>query len=141
MIEIKHRHTGEILKTINKASLHGVNLRGADLREADLGRVDLGRVDLSDANLYGANLYEANLSGTNLRRADFRGANIKEVNFSRVDLYGAKNIHSLEAIKNQICKNCEYYEKYPSVCCNGDSPLCAEVVDEDFGCNRFSKKE
>ena len=46
-----------------------------------------------------------------------------------------------EEIKNQICKNCEYYEKYPSVCCNGYSPLCAEVVDEDFGCNRFSKKE
>ena len=112
-----------------------------DILHRRTGKVIFDGADLVEPDLYGANLYEANLSGTNLRRADFRGANIKEVNFSRVDLYGAKNIHSLEAIKNQICKNCEYYEKYPSVCCNGYSPLCAEVVDEDFGCNRFSKKE
>lgn len=42
--------------------------------------------------------------------------------------------------ENRICKNCKYYEEYSSVCCNGDSPLCADVVDKDFGCNKFEAK-
>jgi len=46
-----------------------------------------------------------------------------------------------EELKNRICKDCKYYEEYSSVCCNGDSPLCAGVVDLDFGCNKFEKKE
>ncbi len=42
--------------------------------------------------------------------------------------------------ESRICGNCEFYEKYNSVCCNGDSPLCSEVVDKNFGCNEFERK-
>jgi len=43
--------------------------------------------------------------------------------------------------ESRICKNCKYYEEYPSVCCNADSPLCAGVTKEDFGCNEFEIRE
>ena len=46
MIEIKHKLTGEVLKTVAAETLSGADLRGANLRGADL----------SGANLSGANL-------------------------------------------------------------------------------------
>ena len=78
MIEIKHRYTGAVLRTINAdtlteanltraylygADLHGADLTWADLRGADLREADLSGTDLTGAYLYGANLSWADLSG------------------------------------------------------------------------------
>jgi len=40
--------------------------------------------------------------------------------------------------EKSICKNCKWYQD--EVCVNGDSPLCAEFVSEDFGCVLFGGK-
>ena len=64
MIEIKHRHTGKVLLTVNAPSLRDAVLRDADLSGADLSGADLRGADLSDADL----------SDADLRGADLRGA-------------------------------------------------------------------
>ena len=51
MIEIKHKITGEVLKTIEAENLI---------------KADLSRANLTGANLTGANLSRANLSRANL---------------------------------------------------------------------------
>lgn len=43
--------------------------------------------------------------------------------------------------ESRVCGNCKYYEQYDSVCCNGESPLCVEVVETSFGCNKFERRE
>ena len=88
MIEIKHRGTGAVLRTIDAKTLHGATLReanlaGADLRWDDLGGADLSGADLRGADLRGADLCDADLSwadlrGADLRRADLRGADMPE---------------------------------------------------------------
>ena len=40
--------------------------------------------------------------------------------------------------ESRLCKNCKWYQD--EVCVNGDSPLCAEFVSEDFGCVLFDEK-
>ena len=54
MIPIKSRFTGEVMKEVDAADLHGADLHGA--------------------NLHGADLYGADLYGANLRGADLHGA-------------------------------------------------------------------
>lgn len=44
-----------------------------------------------------------------------------------------------EEIASRICENCKYYKD--EVCCNDKCPLCADFVSEDFGCNKFEKKD
>lgn len=42
--------------------------------------------------------------------------------------------------KPRICATCRHYEPYLGVCCNGDSPNRADILDSDAGC-AFWKKE
>lgn len=41
--------------------------------------------------------------------------------------------------ESRICENCKFYEKNPNICCNSNSRLWAEVVDNNFGCNQFEE--
>ena len=43
--------------------------------------------------------------------------------------------------ESRICKNCKTRDDFSSICCNGESPLCTEAVEEDFGCNKFERRE
>ena len=43
-----------------------------------------------------------------------------------------------QCVKERICKNCFYYAE--GVCCCDKSPLITEIVDENFGCNRFERR-
>lgn len=73
-IEIKHRDTGAILRTVDADTLYG----------SYLSRADLSGANLREADLRGAYLYGASLRGSYLSRADLRGAYLTEA-----DLYGA----------------------------------------------------
>jgi uncharacterized protein YjbI with pentapeptide repeats len=76
MIEIKHKTTGKVLKTIDAENLQGANLQGADLRWANLQGANLRWANLQGANLQEANLQEAELRGAELRGAELRGADL-----------------------------------------------------------------
>jgi hypothetical protein len=108
VIEIKHRHTGEVLYTaqvetvrealeaavtaranLARANLAGANLAGANLDGANLARANLAGANLAGANLYGANLYGANLAGANLAGANLAGANLYVANLAGANLDGA----------------------------------------------------
>ena len=94
MIEIKHRFTGEVLRTfaaetLTGADLRAANLRGANLRGADLAGANLRGADLSGADLTGADLTGADLTGANLRGADLSGADLSGADLSGADLRGA----------------------------------------------------
>lgn len=41
----------------------------------------------------------------------------------------------IEDVMNRTCGNCKWCKD--KVCCNDESPLCADFVSEDFGCNRW----
>src|SRR5262245_38440110 len=89
MIEIKNRHTGEIIRTVWADMLRGADLRGADLRGADLRGADLRGAYLSDADLSDAYLRGAYLSDADLSDADLSGADLSGAYLSRADLRGA----------------------------------------------------
>jgi hypothetical protein len=76
MIEIKNKHTGNVIYEHDAQDLRGANLRGANLRWADLREADLRWADLREADLIGADLREADLRWANLIGADLRGANL-----------------------------------------------------------------
>ena len=40
---------------------------------------------------------------------------------------------------SRLCKNCKWYKE--DICCNGDSPLCAEFVNDTYGCVFFNRKD
>ena len=97
-VEIKHRHTDEVLFCYAPAddetatlthALRNANLYGADLRNADLRGADLRSADLRNANLYGADLRNADLRGADLRYANLYGANLYGADLRYADLYGA----------------------------------------------------
>jgi len=48
-------------------------------------------------------------------------------------------LNELLECRERICKNCLFYKD--NICCNGDSYLRAEPVDEDFGCVLFERRE
>lgn len=75
-IEIKHRDTGAILRTVDADTLYGADLSWANLGGADLSGADLRGAYLRGVYLIGANLTRANLTGANLTRANLRGATI-----------------------------------------------------------------
>ena len=94
-IEIKHRHTSNVIFTGSAENLRSANLRSANLSGADLSGADLYGANLSGANLYGANLYGANLYGANLSGADLQSANLQSAILRSADLYGA-NLRSAD---------------------------------------------
>ena len=88
-MDIKHRITGAVLKTVEAAYLRGADLYGADLGGANLSGANLSRTYLSGANLSGANLSRTYPSG-----ADLSGANLSGANLSGADLKEAKGLES-----------------------------------------------
>ena len=40
--------------------------------------------------------------------------------------------------ESRVCKNCFYYFEETCVC--DESPLVTEIVDENYGCNKFKRK-
>ena len=89
MIEIKHRYTDVVLRTVEDlrgADLVGADLGGAYLRDADLGDADLRGADLRDADLGGADLGGADLGGADLRGAYLRDADLRRADLRRADL-------------------------------------------------------
>ena len=68
MIEILHRYTKAVLKTVDSDSLRSADLYGADLRSADLYGADLRSADLRSADLYGADLRSASLNPVDAAR-------------------------------------------------------------------------
>jgi hypothetical protein len=40
--------------------------------------------------------------------------------------------------ESRVCKNCFYYFEGTCVC--DESPLVTEIVDENYGCNKFKEK-
>ena len=51
MIEIKHKITREVIKTLELETLIGANLSGANLIEANLNEADLNEADLRGAKI------------------------------------------------------------------------------------------
>ena len=41
--------------------------------------------------------------------------------------------------ESRVCKNCFYYFEETCVC--DESPLVTEIVDENYGCNKFKRRE
>jgi len=41
--------------------------------------------------------------------------------------------------ESRVCKNCLYYFKETCVC--DESPLVTEIVDENYGCNKFERRK
>ena len=39
------------------------------------------------------------------------------------------------------CGNCNYYEDFSGVCCNGASDFVADFTDEDFHCDKWEEKK
>ncbi len=89
MIEIKHRYTQAILKTVDAETLRSADLRGADLRGADLSGAYLIGSYLSGADLNGAYLRGADLRGAYLSGAYLRDAYLRDAYLSGADLNGA----------------------------------------------------
>ena len=84
MLEIKHRHTGAVIATLDAETLTGADLQGADLQGADLLGANLRGADLLGANLLGANLRDANLLGANLLGANLLDANLRDADLRNV---------------------------------------------------------
>ena len=55
------------------------------------------------------------------------------------DGYGFTYEYEILEIREECrrCKDCEYYHN--EVCCNGDGPLAADFVPENYGCVLFEK--
>jgi hypothetical protein len=93
--EIKHRHTNEILFSIETDSFRSaveaavfkkIGLRYADLSYADLRYTNLRYADLSYADLSSANLRYANLRYADLSYADLSSADLRYADLSYADL-------------------------------------------------------
>lgn len=93
-IEIRHKDSGEVLRslraeTLENADLAGVELRGAQLSKTKLCRANLFASDLSRANLQESDLSDANLRGAILTDANLTGAVLKDANMVSAFLRGA----------------------------------------------------
>ena len=42
---------------------------------------------------------------------------------------------------NKSCATCAWYEDFQGVCCNGDSPYCADFVNADQVCEFWEEKK
>lgn len=83
-VDIRHRYSGRLLRTLFSPSLSGINLSHVDLVEADLAGQNLRCANLEGASLTGADLRKANLSGANLA-----GANLTRAMLDGAQLRGA----------------------------------------------------
>ncbi len=75
-LEIRHRHSRRLMRSLKIKSLSGKNLTGVELNEACLAGFDLRHTDLHGASLRGTDLRDANLSGANLSGADLTHASL-----------------------------------------------------------------
>ena len=41
----------------------------------------------------------------------------------------------------KCCATCAWYEDYQGVCCNGDSPNCADFTAPEQRCREWERKE
>ena len=41
----------------------------------------------------------------------------------------------------KTCSTCRWYAEFEGVCCNGDSPHCADFIDADKVCEEWEEKE
>ena len=58
----------------------------------------------------------------------------------RVDKDFEKRIDEIyDDFESRVCKNCFYYFEETCVC--DESPLVTEIVDENYGCNKFKRRE
>ena len=94
MIEIRHKKTREILRTIDEHTLQRVNLSGVNLSSADLTYKDLSGIILIDADLSNADLTYANLTRAILTRANLSDAALTLTNLTHADLIGANLIRA-----------------------------------------------
>jgi uncharacterized protein YjbI with pentapeptide repeats len=85
-IEILHRYTRAVLRTVEADTLRGANLRGADLTGANLTGAHLTGADLTWAHLTGADLTGADLTWAHLTGADLRGADLTWADLRGADL-------------------------------------------------------
>jgi len=83
MIEIRHRHTGAVLRVVDADTLRYAHLYGADLRNAYLRNADLRNAYLGNANLCYAYLGNANLRYAYLGNANLAGAYLGNANLCR----------------------------------------------------------
>jgi uncharacterized protein YjbI with pentapeptide repeats len=108
MIEIRHRHSGRVLASVDAEGLAAANLAGAylihaDLREADLSGAVLVYADLSGADLTGANLTGAKLRGSSLIEAvlvcaDLRDADLAHATVSGTAFHDCRNLHAASGL-------------------------------------------
>jgi len=106
LFEIKHRHSGKVLFSLETESLKvcvvgavrlSAGLRGADLRGASLGVANCRGANLEGADLRDADLRGASLRGASLGVANCRGANLEGADLRDADLRGAEGIFPMGA--------------------------------------------
>lgn len=83
-IEIKNKHTGEIIHKVEADTL-----RGIDLSYGYFAYADLKNLDFAGALLKNINFFNADLSGAILKDADVSYSDFSHANMSDVDLRGA----------------------------------------------------
>jgi hypothetical protein len=76
-LEIRHRYSRRLMRSLKIKSLSRQNLAGVSLHEACLAGFDLRYTDLHGASLRGTDLRDANLSGANLSGADLSSASLE----------------------------------------------------------------
>jgi hypothetical protein len=89
MIDIKHRSTGSIIKSIYADTLVGEDLTLAKLPCAELGHMDMKWIDLALADLMGANFRCSNMEGAKLEFADMESSDLSFANLRNANLGGA----------------------------------------------------
>lgn len=62
------------------------------------------------------------------------GKNLELLSKQKID----EAIEELEALENRRCNNCKYCND--DVCCNDNSLLLADFVNENFCCNKWEVK-
>jgi len=122
MIEILHRYTKAVLKTVDSDSLISADLYGAYLYGADLRSASLYGADLRSASLYGADLRSADLRSADLRSADLYGANLRSA-----DLRSA-SLNPVDAARLTTCPSSGSFTAFKK--CNG-GVIVKVLIPED----------
>jgi hypothetical protein len=94
-VDILHRYTCVVLRTVDADTLSGAKLSGADLSGAKLSGADLSEADLSEADLSGAKLSGADLSWANLSGADLSWAKLSWAKLSGADVPIVPRLHTV----------------------------------------------
>ncbi len=89
-VQIRHRHTGEVLLELEEDQLKEAPLRGARLAGADLQGLQLPLAKLSNADLQGARLEKANLTRAEMLNTWLTQADAAQVQLAGADLSGAQ---------------------------------------------------